>query len=128
MFVDNDVKRILTELSILLNEDVDVGKTLLFIDEIQTCPEAIQSLRYFKEKTPELHVICAGSLIDHTLNEMKSPMPVGRVEFLYMYPMSFKEYLMAINQERLISYIEKFRGCSFSLLNQIVEGMPCRQG
>jgi predicted AAA+ superfamily ATPase len=87
---------------------VSCGDTLLFIDEIQTCPEAIQSLRYFKEKIPELHVICAGSLLDHTLNEMKLPMPVGRVEFLYMYPMSFKEFLKAINQEKLVTYIQEF--------------------
>lgn len=108
LFFDNDVKRILTELTILLNEDVSYGNTLFFIDEIQTCPEAIQSLRYFKENVPELHVICAGSLLDHTLNEMKSPMPMGRVEFLYMYPMNFKEFLVAINQEKLVSYIEGF--------------------
>ena len=108
MFFNNDVKRILTELSILLNEDITFEDTLLFIDEIQTCPEAIQSLRYFKENIPELHVICAGSLLDHTLNEMKSPMPVGRVEFLHMYPMNFKEFLVAINQEKLVSYIEGF--------------------
>lgn len=108
IFFDNDVNRILTELSILLNENVNSGETLLFIDEIQTCPEAIQSLRYFKEKIPDLHVICAGSLLDHTLNEMKLPMPVGRVEFLYMYPMNFKEFLVSINQERLVSYIQEF--------------------
>jgi len=108
IFFDNDVKRILTELSILLNEDVSYGDTLLFIDEIQTCPEAIQALRYFKENIPQLHVICAGSLLDHTLNEMKSSMPVGRVEFLYMYPMNFKEFLLAIKQEKLVSYIEEF--------------------
>ncbi len=66
LFFDNNVKRILTEITILLNEDVNYGNTLLFIDEIQTCPEAIQSLRYFKENIPELHVICAGSLLDHT--------------------------------------------------------------
>ncbi len=108
LFFDNNVKRILTEITILLNEDVNYGNTLLFIDEIQTCPEAIQSLRYFKENIPELHVICAGSLLDHTLNEMKSPMPVGRVEFLYMYPMNFKEFLVAINQKKLVSYIEEF--------------------
>jgi len=98
LFFNNDVIRIVSELSIMLNEDIDEGKTLLFIDEIQTCPEAILSLRYFKEKLPNLHVIAAGSLLDHTLNKMETPMPVGRVEFLYMYPMSFKEYLIAIGQ------------------------------
>lgn len=108
LFFNNDVKRILNDLTILLDENVSYGNTLFFIDEIQTCPEAIRSLRYFKELLPELHVICAGSLLDHTLNEMKLPMPVGRVEFLYMYPMNFKEFLMAINQEKLISYIEEF--------------------
>jgi len=108
LFFDYDVKRILKELSILLDEDITYGQSLLFMDEIQTCPEAIQSLRYFKEKLPELHVICAGSLLDHTLNEMNLSMPVGRVEFIYMYPMSFKEFLMAINQKKLISYIEEF--------------------
>jgi predicted AAA+ superfamily ATPase len=80
----------------------------LFIDEIQSCPEAIQSLRYFKEKTPELHVICAGSLLDHTLSEMKLAMPVGRVEFMHMYPMNFKEFLVAIKQKKLVAYIEEF--------------------
>jgi len=108
LFFDNDVKRILTEISIILNEDVSLGSTLLFIDEIQTSPEAILSLRYFKERVPELHVICAGSLLDHTLNEMKLPMPVGRVEFMYMYPMNFKEFLVAINKEKLVSYIEEY--------------------
>ena len=108
LFFDNDVKRILTELSILQNEDVSFGDTLFFIDEIQTCPEAIQSLRYFKEKIPELHVICAGSLLDQTLNEMKLPMPVGRVEFMYMYPMNFKEFLVAINHEKLVTYIQEY--------------------
>lgn len=108
LFFDNDVKRILTEISIILNEDVYFGRTLLFIDEIQTSPEAILSLRYFKEHIPELHLICAGSLLDHTLNEMKLPMPVGRVEFMYMYPMNFKEFLVAINKEKLVSYIEEY--------------------
>ncbi len=108
IFFDNDVNRILTELSIIMNENVIYGETLFFIDEIQTSPEAILSLRYFKEKLPELHVICAGSLLDHTLNEMKLPMPVGRVEFLYMYPLNFKEFLLAINQEKLVTYIQEF--------------------
>jgi hypothetical protein len=103
IFFNNDVSRILTELSILLNMNMSPGDTLFFIDEIQTCPEALQSLRYFKEKFPALHVICAGSLLDHTLNEMKLPMPVIRVEFLYMYPMNFREFLLAMNQENLIS-------------------------
>lgn len=108
LFYDNDVKRILTELSILMNIDVKNGETLFFIDEIQTSPECIRSLRYFKEITPDLHVICAGSLLDHTLNELNLPMPVGRVEFVYMHPMNFKEFLSALNQNKLVSYIEDY--------------------
>ena len=108
VFKDNDVKRIITELSVIANEPVKYNNTLLFIDEIQTCPEAILTLRYFKEKLPELHVVCAGSLLEHALNELNIPMPVGRVEFLYMYPLSFKEYLNAIGQNRLVDYIESF--------------------
>ena len=124
VFHDNDVKRIITELSIIMNEPINYGNTLLFIDEIQTCPEAIMALRYFKEKMPELHVICAGSLLDHTLNQINSPMPVGRVEFLYMYPLNFKEFLYAIRQDALVSYIESFNfKLSFSevIHNQILQ-------
>jgi uncharacterized protein len=124
LFFDYDVKRILMELSILSNTDVVFGQTLLFLDEIQTCPEAIQSLRYFKENTPGLHVICAGSLLDHVLKEIKLPMPVGRVEFLYMYPMSFKEFLVAINQQKLVSYIEEYdfsKSFSEIIHNQIAQ-------
>ncbi len=108
VFHDNDVNRILTELSVLFSQDIRPRETLLFIDEIQTCPEALRCLRYFKERIPELHVVCAGSLLDHQLSEMNTPMPVGRVEFLHMFPMSFKEFLLALNQERMVTYLEEF--------------------
>lgn len=108
LFHDNDVYRIINEISVLFNTTVEIGKTILFFDEIQTSPEAILSLRYFKENLPQLHVICAGSLLDHTLYEMKTSMPVGRVEFLHMYPLSFKEFLEAVNQEGLVRYIEEY--------------------
>ncbi len=108
LFHDSDVLNIVSELSVLFNQKIIPEKTLLFIDEIQTCPEAILALRYFKEKMPNLHVIAAGSLLDHTLNEMNYSMPVGRVEFCYMYPMSFKEFLWAIGEEAVVNYIEAF--------------------
>jgi hypothetical protein len=81
------------------------GKTLLFIDEIQACPEAIVSLRYFYEQMTQLHIITAGSLLDHTLNETKLSMPVGRVEFCYMHQMSFREFLWAMGETRLDDYL-----------------------
>jgi hypothetical protein len=115
LFRDNDVKRILAELSILMNIDVHFGETLFFIDEIQSCPECIRSLRYFKEITPGLHVICAGSLLDHALSEYNISMPVGRVEFMYLHPMNFKEFLRAVNQDKLVSYMEGYEfSTSFS--------------
>ena len=65
-------------------EPITPGDTLLFLDEIQDCPEAIQALRYFKEKIPTLHVIGAGSLLELALNQATYRMPVGRVSFLYL--------------------------------------------
>ena len=70
--------------------------TLLFIDEIQELPKAIQLLRYFYEEVPGLHVVAAGSLLEFAMKEVES-FPVGRVEFLYLYPLNFAEYLQAIN-------------------------------
>lgn len=108
LFKKLDIKSIIDELSILHNTDIIPGQTLLFFDEVQTCPEAILSLRYFYEHYPNLHIVAAGSLLDHALNEMNYSMPVGRVEFCYMYPMNFKEFLIALSQNKLVNYIEKY--------------------
>ena len=108
LFQTNDVKTILTEIGLEFKVKINPEKTLLFLDEIQTCPEAIPALRYFYEKTPQLSVIAAGSLLDHILNDMNYPMPVGRVEFLYMYPMSFKEFLIAGGENMLVDFLSSF--------------------
>lgn len=108
VFNTNNPKSIIQELSVLKNMDIIPGQTLLFIDEIQACPEAIICLRYFYEQMPELHVIAAGSLLDHTLNEIQLSMPVGRVEFCYMHPMSFNEFLLALSEDKLLAYISTF--------------------
>lgn len=71
------------------------GKTLLFLDEIQECTSALIALRYFKEEMPEQHIIAAGSLLEFTLNSEKVRMPVGRVDSLFLKPLSFHEYLLA---------------------------------
>jgi predicted AAA+ superfamily ATPase len=73
------------------------GDTLIFIDEIQETPEAISMLRYFYEMEPEIHVIAAGSLLEHTMRKIKS-FPVGRVNMLYMFPINFPEFLSAIKK------------------------------
>ena len=98
-----DARKILAELEIFLNAKVTPGSTLLFLDEIQSCPRAIMSLRYFYEQMPELHVIAAGSLLDFVMFEI--PFPVGRVQFLDMFPLNFAEYLMAIGRDEAAKII-----------------------
>jgi predicted AAA+ superfamily ATPase len=96
---DLDPVRITRDLAIALEKDLTPGKTLLFLDEIQECPKAITSLRYFYEKMPQLHVIAAGSLLEFAIEELG--VPVGRVIPLYLYPLSFMEFLTASGNERL---------------------------
>ena|SRR3990167_3010720 len=100
-------KQILERLEFISKKKLAHGKSLLFLDEIQECPQAIQALRYFKEKMPELHIIGAGSLLEFTLNEATFQMPVGRIEFLYMYPCNFMEFLKALDQEKLATHLEQ---------------------
>ncbi len=104
-FSDFDPKGIIDRLSILTRMTISPGNTLLFLDEIQECPRAITSLRYFLEKLPELHVIGAGSLIEFALQAKDFRMPVGRVQSVYMHPMSFGEFLTAVGEERLLKHI-----------------------
>ncbi|OGT68491.1 MAG: hypothetical protein A3J38_05985 [Gammaproteobacteria bacterium RIFCSPHIGHO2_12_FULL_45_9] len=93
-----DAKRLVRSIELLSRKKLVPGQSLLFLDEIQECPRAIQALRYFKEQLPELHVIGAGSLLEFVLNDTNFRMPVGRVEFLYLKPLSFHEFLMAAGQ------------------------------
>ena len=99
-------QQICDAIAIISQQRITAGKTLLFFDEIQDCPEAIQALRYFKEQMPELHVIGAGSLLELALNQADYRMPVGRVSFLYLYPLSFKEFLLSSSPIAL-DYLEK---------------------
>ena len=100
-----DPKRICQDLSILYNTPIVEGETLLFFDEIQSCKPAISSLRFFFEQMPSLHVIAAGSLLEFALAELPS-YGVGRIESLFMYPMSFGEFLSANNSDMLRHAIE----------------------
>jgi uncharacterized protein len=94
-FKTPDAKEIIQQLEVSLQKKVVPGKTLLFLDEIQECPEALVSLRYFKELLAKLHVIAAGSLMEFFLREDRYSFPVGRVEFFYLRPFSFREFLLA---------------------------------
>ncbi|MEP1141577.1 MAG: AAA family ATPase, partial [Balneola sp.] len=82
------------------------SNTLLFIDEIQESPEAISLLRYFYEDLPELHVIAAGSLLEHAIRKVKS-FPVGRVQYLYLHPLNFAEYLEATGNTSALEQLQK---------------------
>jgi len=99
-------KKIIESLSILSKSDITPGKTLLFLDEIQECPNAITALRYFYEQMPELHVIGAGSLLEFVISQENFRMPVGRVQYIYMKPLSFLEFLDAVREQRTRKIIE----------------------
>lgn len=96
-----DVKRIVPQMAAMHGTPINPGQTLLFIDEIQDCKEAIMALRYFKEDMPELHVIAAGSLLEFVLDDI-STFGVGRIHSMYMYPMSFDEFLEADGETLLL--------------------------
>lgn len=106
LFTNNlSVESICEQLAILTNTPIVKGKTLIFFDEIQVCLPAISSLRYFYEKLPDLHIIAAGSLLEFALAELPS-FGVGRVRFMYMYPFSFEEFLVANKENQLVKLIQ----------------------
>jgi predicted AAA+ superfamily ATPase len=96
-----DPSNICEKLSGYYGVPVVPGKTLLFLDEIQACPRALSALRFFHEKRPDLHVVAAGSLLESALQELPSH-GVGRIQNLFMYPMSFREFLVALGEEKLL--------------------------
>ncbi|MBI4356327.1 MAG: ATP-binding protein [Gammaproteobacteria bacterium] len=100
---DLDPKRILKELRLMTEKRIEPNHSLLFLDEIQANPKAIQALRYFYEEMPELHVIAAGSLLNFAIESVG--VPVGRVSFLYLYPVSFIEFLKAAECMQLLKVI-----------------------
>ncbi|CAM4056884.1 ATP-binding protein [Gillisia hiemivivida] len=101
LFEEYDDAETIVEALFLINNipSVDISDTLLFIDEIQELPKAIQLLRYFYEDRPKLHVIAAGSLLEFAIKDVKS-FPVGRIQYLYLYPLNFAEYLKALKHEK----------------------------
>lgn len=101
---DLEPKRIVRDISLELNVEIIPGKTLLFFDEIQDCPNALNSLKYFRENANEYHVCGAGSLLGVKLSHTKG-FPVGQVHFEKLYPLSFFEFLEALDQTRLKNYL-----------------------
>lgn len=129
-----DPKRILEQLSFVHGKAILPEKTLIFFDEIQECPNALNSLKYFKEEANEYHIVAAGSLLGIRLSH--TSFPVGKVEFMTLYPMSFSEFLIADDCENLVDYmkninkIEQIPEIFFSKLEEklkayfIIGGMP----
>ncbi len=116
---DFNVKRIIQELELLLEISIIPNKTLIFIDEIQECPEAIVALRYFYEDLPNLHIIAAGSLLEFVLSEIS--FPVGRIEQMAMYPLTFVEFLWAINKVKLATVLQQKPKQQSSIIDKEIE-------
>lgn len=133
MFVDYDTDRIIRSMSAISGISIKPSTTLLILDEIQEVERGLASLKYFCEKAPEYHVAVAGSLLGITLHEGTS-FPVGKVDMLYMYPMDFEEFLLAMGKEQLVELLRNnswatltpLRGMLTELLRQyyFVGGMP----
>lgn len=130
---DFNIKRIIEGIEIYIGYKIDAEKSLLIFDEIQEVPRALNSLKYFNEDAPEYRIICAGSLLGVTLHQ-ESAFPVGKVEFLDLYPLSFLEFLNAygFNQFKLLltngdyEMANVFNQDYINLLKQyfIVGGLP----
>ena len=102
-----DAKYVINKLELFFGEKILPEKTLIFFDEIQANERALTSLKYFCEDAPEYHVIAAGSLLGIAINRKNYSFPVGKVQMINMYPLSFKEFLVAIGRENLIEEIQK---------------------
>ena len=129
-----DPKRIIEQLIFVCKTTILPGKTLIIFDEIQECPDALNSLKYFKEEANEYHVACAESLLGIRLSH--TSFPVGKVEFLDMFPMTFTEFLIADGAENLYEYLNSINNIKaipdilFEQLNEkikayfVIGGMP----
>lgn len=130
---DLDTDRLIMGLELYAERKIDPKSTLLIFDEIQEVPRALSSLKYFYENAPQYHIVCAGSLLGIALHEGTS-FPVGKVDFLKLYPLSFREFLTAIGHERFAELLDKqdyamiasFRQTYIDALKQyyFVGGMP----
>lgn len=106
---DFDTDRIIDELgNIIRGKEIVPGKTLVIFDEIQACPNAITSLKYFCENKRELHIVCAGSLLGVSIKRDNISFPVGKVDRLQMYPLSFSEFLRADAGEEIVKGVQKY--------------------
>jgi predicted AAA+ superfamily ATPase len=104
--VDLDVTRLITGLELYAGHKIDPANTLIIFDEVQEVPRALTSLKYFNENAPEYQIVCAGSLLGVALHQGTS-FPVGKVEFLDLYPLSFAEFMQAMGKKRFLALLEQ---------------------
>ncbi len=103
---DLDTDRLIMGLELYADRKIDPDNSLLIFDEVQEVPRALASLKYFYENAPQYHIMCAGSLLGIALHQGTS-FPVGKVDFLRLYPLSFKEFLMAVGKERFAKLLDE---------------------
>lgn len=108
LFSDKRPEKIISRLELFAGRQIVPGRTLLFLDEIQASPEVLASLRYFYEQIPSLHVMAAGSLLEFVLREHSFSMPVGRIEYLNLGPLTFEEYLAASGRSGLAVFLTEY--------------------
>lgn len=108
LFNSNDPKKIILNLEAALNKTITPNQSLLFLDEIQAAPQLLAQLRWFAENFPELPVIAAGSLLEFVLAEHTFSMPVGRITYAHVEPLSFEEFLVANEKQFLCDYIHAY--------------------
>ena len=106
---DYDVQRIISEIESVSGQKVIPGETLLIFDEIQACTRAITSLKYFCENMQELHLVCAGSLLGVAIKRNEVSFPVGKVNRMQLYPMNFREFVIANGREDLIEVLSDWK-------------------
>jgi hypothetical protein len=108
VFDQSDPWKMLQELAVVKNQPLAPGESLLFLDEVQACPRALPALRYLHELVPALHVVAAGSLLDFALRDVAHSMPVGRVEYLFLHPLTFQEFVGAVEGEGLADVLDRY--------------------
>ena len=108
LFTSNDPQQILLNLSAVSNQEIDIQNCLLFLDEIQTAPQLFSKLRWFAEDLPQLPVIAADSLLEFVLSQHSFSMPVGRISYMHLEPLSFEEFVLAQDKKSLCDYLVKY--------------------
>lgn len=118
--IDYDTERLIMDIGLVTKTKINPENTLIILDEIQECPRALTSLKYFQENAPQYDIIVAGSLLGVTCHE-GTGFPVGKVSFMNLYPLSFEEFLLAMGEERFVELLRKKDFKTIKLFNNKYE-------